>query len=410
MKKTKYKNTVVLLGAGASIEWVKDGAISTSELTCFVFELLQSEGWIKSLEIYCEMDNQIVNQCNSVVFDILLKARDKYIDFNFETIIALVDIIGTINQTSDDSYFSPNLVRHIYELGARGKLEEIEYGNILLLYPVLLRYFLIKHFFSLCHDEGYKSGMRDELIQGTKKFIKKLGDSVSIISLNYDIFFQEIVQELGYFNGFNSEKEPMDSYRLFRQPKKIIYPHGSIHLFNSIFDQKSLFEVKWIRDKCTMSNNILGNISKLYSQSAEHAQLQKGLFFSQSIISGIDKQEIVSASPFSDYYFEAVNVLSQEDTLLVIIGYSFTDDHINSLLERHLRLNKLPIVIIDKISCANNMTRFLGRNVLEYAWPELKLQDVYEQGYYCDNKLIFFNKGYYDFIKHQHYLRCQHFS
>jgi hypothetical protein len=61
-----------------------------------------------------------------------------------------------------------------------------------------------------------------------------------------------------------------------------------------------------------------------------------------------DKQKLIDQHPLLKYYFQQLEArLSEPNTRLMVIGYSFRDPHVNAIIERCLNLGNLKVFIID---------------------------------------------------------------
>lgn len=435
----EFKNTVLLLGAGASIEWVKDGEISTQNLTRYLFEQIESKEWLDILANSIDKDIQedLIKEYNKMVVTVLRDAEAKYNGkFNFETIIAIVDLLGTTSQTEDESYYFPNLIKHIYAHEWTSKFEDSNIRPILKIFPLLLRYLLVRRSFCLCDNRHFASDEREFLGNQTKLFLESIKQKVTIVSLNYDVFFQDIVEKLGYSNGFDNDLNNLVIGKLVNSEKKILYPHGSICLANNLSDDQNPIVTTWERNSDKLIRSIKFNIQNLYRDNINQGEHNNGLLYAQSIISGVNKQEVSKISPFSDYYFASVHALSQSNSLLIIVGYSFSDDHFNSLINYFLLLDGNKILVIDKFPGNSNELKRLSseyypenesdcamRNFID--WLDKDFKEFQDSRVYCnfiskhfpiplpdftyiDNqpaligeKILYFGGGYYAFLKYK---------
>ncbi|WP_342570601.1 SIR2 family protein [Paenibacillus sp. FSL R5-0749] len=160
-----------------------------------------------------------------------------------------------------------------------------------------------------------------------------------ISTLNYDNCMEVSISE--YEDGFENEIEG-EIFKRFNPKKllnnhektRIMHLHGSIlygHLTTS--DNRNIFEDDfhdlYLYPTFEDAYQTWFNQSSFTAQSHDEAHIGP-------IITGLKKTDKLLPYPYSTYYFQLQKSLLENDRLL-IIGYSFGDYHINSLLERVIR-------------------------------------------------------------------------
>lgn len=171
-----------------------------------------------------------------------------------------------------------------------------------------------------------------------------------ISTLNYDNCMESSIVD--FEDGFDDEIEG-EIFKRFNPKKlldnnektRIMHLHGSVlygHLTTS--DNRSIFEDDYndlfLYPAYKDAYPTWFNRSGFTSQSHDEAHIGP-------IITGLKKTDKLLPYPYSTYYYQLQKSLLENDRLL-IIGYSFGDYHINSLLERVIRNHgaKRKIVII----------------------------------------------------------------
>lgn len=158
-----------------------------------------------------------------------------------------------------------------------------------------------------------------------------------VFTTNYDLFSEVAMDRLGmhYCNGFSGAIERRFNPSLFRyalaeqldiSSRKWSAVDGFIYLaklhgsVNWIEDGEGLFPLKEVQ-----STQIGGNVM-IYPTPA--------------------KQRSSLASPYADLFREFQAQITQNQSVLVTIGYSFSDEHINNLIYRALTIPTFRLIII----------------------------------------------------------------
>jgi hypothetical protein len=205
----------------------------------------------------------------------------------------------------------------------------------------------------------------------------KADNDVDLFTLNYDLLLETIMlsfRGVNYMNffyptgawfGINEDRSiSMHVHRHYFDPDKalkkrkdhmvrVYHLHGSLASFKDM-KNKRIFTVK---------TDVIREHS-IYKRIAE-------LNIVPSIITGGRKSLKIQEEPFRFYYKELMEMMSNEDRLcdeLYIVGYSFSDEHINhALIERFQRANRsvnprpVKVVIVDYAKSAEDKANFIKR-------------------------------------------------
>ena len=337
-KTNKKTRTVVILGAGASIEFLsnfQDSCLSTQRLTSIIADSIHDfEAYISEF-----LDKREVFWIKDFLFEITASLR-KYFGttFNFEQIIHVVDIIVDIYASKNSAvrYGKNSLIPNIY-------LSLIDYfrsgvdsclGKIFFNLPEILRYYILDYICDHHYPRFKHEADKLDLNLWTNFLLKILEDNnISIFSLNYDSLLYEVVD---YFNkntehyidtGIKIEDlalengvEHLNLTKLINA-KNIFMPlHGSIHF---VPDHQS---VKFCR-ACSYAKEQRRRIS------VSRNKRQDGTFdYNQIMITGLSKFEAVAKEPFSTFYIRLIKDII-ESSKIFIVGYGGLDQHLNMLLK-----------------------------------------------------------------------------
>jgi len=178
-----------------------------------------------------------------------------------------------------------------------------------------------------------------------KLFYKKLIyrdnnlSKTNIFTTNYDLYSEKALDELGilYSNGFSGFVE-----RYFNPA-----------VFNYAFaEQMELSNSKWnVIDNFIYLYKLHGSINWIESDKQNH-------LFNVQEVQDLDKitgkvmiyptpmkHMATLASPYSDLFREFQKKIMQDKTILVVMGYSFSDEHINNLIYQALTIPTFRLVV-----------------------------------------------------------------
>jgi len=173
------------------------------------------------------------------------------------------------------------------------------------------------------------------------KTISKSFDEVNIFTLNYDCWFDKVFERGEFTDGFVSCGEDYSEFnpnKLLNSEErvKINYLHGNIYLQDK-FDymiEKNAFDTKeW--SEVVIKRNTLPqreSTNEKKTQSREMVEICP-------LVVGKLKLEKTVISPLDIYKYNLYKSLFDND--LLIIGYGFGDDYLNSILSNYRNLNQL---------------------------------------------------------------------
>ena len=195
-----------------------------------------------------------------------------------------------------------------------------------------------------CKNEDNNKSHSD-LLDLYKLFYKKLIyrdnnlSKTNIFTTNYDLYSEKAFDKLGilYTNGFSGFVE-----RYFNPA-----------VFNYAFaEQMELSNNKWnVIDNFIYLYKLHGSINWIESDEQNH-------LFNVREVQDLDKATgermiyptpmkhmATLASPYSDLFREFQKKIMQPTTVLVVVGYSFSDEHINNLIYQALTIPTFRLVI-----------------------------------------------------------------
>lgn len=191
--------------------------------------------------------------------------------------------------------------------------------------------------------------LRNKIIQGLesdevkkiyKEFYSRISQRnrktpISVFTTNYDLFNEMALDELGflYNNGFSG------TYKRKFSPASYNYAYvESMNLNRDIWERVSSFynivklhgSISWLRD-----NNEVWE--RDYKQINDDETVM--------IYPTPMKDRTTLMTPYSDLFRVMENRILQKNSTLVVMGYSFSDDHINRIILNGLAVPSFSIVI-----------------------------------------------------------------
>ncbi len=382
-------NKIFLFGAESIIDW---GGPSTNKLT----EHIRKIGYpIKNSK----------QKLTDYIYQTLLNNGYEEVEINFETIISVIEELAIYfsefnakNQTPSllRNFLNNNEIEEILDFSIRGG--ERKYGYRLNI-PENMEYafssfarnnenpiqFYLQHLISeiistisgLVSEYSYHTNSRSVIEVESKnsinfiKWIAKIGDenNLRLYTLNYDRVFKVLLENANIkcFEGFYSSGEVSDLNGLRCDIKRIVKDdninvHYNLHgsaFWKVIPSNKSQLpspELVYVGFPNLQINDEIANV-----------QIEKGKpIFLTNIISGYQKAQKSMISPFKQMHFSFDRDCLSSNHVF-IIGYSFSDEHINQCLKTAFRYNnKLKVEIIDPNFIKNKMDYHLSINLFQY--------------------------------------------
>jgi hypothetical protein len=198
-------------------------------------------------------------------------------------------------------------------------------------------------------NEGKDRDIQDNY----KNFYRKLSlrDSnlpkPNIFTTNYDLYSEKAMDELGitYTNGFSGFIEryfnpSIFNYALAEQMDISSFKWNVIDSYIYLF--KIHGSVNWIEVE---DSNKLFRIKELQDSAYERLSKEKNLMIYPSPI----KQNASLGTPYSDLFRDFQKRIAQNQSILVTMGYSFGDEHINNLIYQALTIPTFRLVIFSDL-------------------------------------------------------------
>ena len=389
---------LLLFGAGASIPFYP--SLTTDYITK---EIKTQEYWKHIIELYNETNNSKIDYTQIItLLETIITTNPQP---NFEEVCGFIDSITNIlidaeGNTYDkyDRIADTLLKCKILEL----KLESI--SNIKYI-PYLFRCLIVHIFLNIPKTKYY-----DKLIIQQKRFINyfiRKTNKASIVSLNYDDILKDTIGNI-YYNGFDKNQPshmPFSCENFFHSKKTISYLHGCIRFFYALPDIQYSYgnipSIKYRLNKLRLQKNL--NNQHFSSNIENHS-------YNVFITTGIEKNTSMDYSPYNAYYTKFASDICKS-SMIIIIGYSFKDQHVNRILSPFLNMNKGNKIILVDYKQANVSPHDLMNkgNILYDIYKvflcKLEIDNNHEydninnNGYgFITNQILYYKNGYENFL------------
>lgn len=169
----------------------------------------------------------------------------------------------------------------------------------------------------------------------------------NVFTTNYDLYSEKAMDDLGihYTNGFSGFIEryfnpAIFNYALAEQMDISSFKWNVIDSFIYFF--KIHGSVNWIEK---YEGNKLFKIRELQNATFKSLENEENLMIYPSPI----KQNASLGSPYSDLFREFQKRIAQNQSVLVTIGFSFGDEHINNLIYQALTIPTFRLVVFSDL-------------------------------------------------------------
>ena len=208
-------------------------------------------------------------------------------------------------------------------------------------------------------DDKYKDSETintyNKFYQSVFKYRTELSNKINIVTTNYDLFNEYSLESnrIVYSTGFENN----------------LYRNFNVNSFKQrIVDDTNRYKDVW--QPTSKEANLLKIHGSINWTSDESGQLIQKDFFKQSdeeiiIYPTMLKHRQTAQAPYSELFREFANVLQVPNTVLIVMGYGFPDEHINNIISQNLKHQDFTLIVFGDTS-EDNMKKF---------FDEFKTQD-----------------------------------
>ena len=213
--------------------------------------------------------------------------------------------------------------------------------------------------------------------------------SVKIYTTNYDAMIPQILSKRKIYMGEHLLSDYSIVYKADYLRNKdshlsYFYLHGSIY-----------WTFKFVENKYrVVKSTITGEVQSLTAQGGNPSE---NLIFSPIIV-GYTKTQRSLMNPFNIGFTNFANDCNDCNKLLTI-GYSFSDPHINSIIQTNVDFNKV------RLACIGFVERFEGSS--EYTKIDYFIRRLYkkneDESWFnsINNNFVAYKKGFSNFIENR---------
>lgn len=208
-------------------------------------------------------------------------------------------------------------------------------------------------------DDKYKDNETintyNKFYQSVFKHRTELSNKINIVTTNYDLFNEYSLESnrIVYSTGFENN----------------LYRNFNVNSFKQrVVDDTNRYKDVW--QPTSKEANLLKIHGSINWTSDESGQLIQKDLFKQSdeeiiIYPTMLKHRQTAQAPYSELFREFANVLQVPNTVLIVMGYGFPDEHINNIISQNLKHQDFTLIVFGNES-EDNMKKF---------FDEFKTQD-----------------------------------
>ncbi len=213
-----------------------------------------------------------------------------------------------------------------------------------------------------CLNESNRENKLDkDLIDLYKSFYRKLLyrnsnlPKPNIFTTNYDLYSEIALDKLGihYVNGFSGGIKKYFNPTIFNyalaERMDLSQSKWSV-IDNFIYLYKIHGSINWVQDE---EDSKLFRVKEIQETSYANLEKQKVIMIHPTPL----KQNQSMGSPYSDLFREFQKKLMQNNNVLITIGYSFNDEHINNLIYQAFTIPSFRLIVLGDHNVCNEIRK-----------------------------------------------------
>ncbi|MDR6461609.1 SIR2 family protein [Chryseobacterium sediminis] len=205
-----------------------------------------------------------------------------------------------------------------------------------------------------------------ELINLYKEFYRKLLTRnstlprINIFTTNYDLYSERAMDSLGihYVNGFTGGINKFFNPAIFNYAlaEKMDLSQSKWSVIDNFFYLYKIHgSVNWIEDP---RQNKLFKVREIQEAKFDVLKQEENIMIHPSPL----KYNASLGSPYSDLFREFQKKLMQNNNILVTLGYSFSDEHINNLIFQAFTIPSFRLIVIGEPKNKNAIEKLQNLN------------------------------------------------
>ena len=226
-----------------------------------------------------------------------------------------------------------------------------------------------------------KSPADQPLIELYKQFYRKLLTRnptlprLNIFTTNYDLYSERAMDLLGihYVNGFTGGISKFFNPAIFNYAlaEKMDLSQSKWSVIDNFFYLYKIHgSVNWIQAE---GENKLFNVKEIQEPTFKGLENRSTIMIHPTPL----KYNASLGSPYSDLFREFQRKLMQNNNILVTIGYSFSDEHINNLIFQAFTIPSFRLIVIGEPTEKSAIRKLLDMNdsriwIIGEKWPNDK--------------------------------------
>src|SRR5690554_2348776 len=247
-----------------------------------------------------------------------------------------------------------------------------------------------------------KDSIDKPLIELYKQFYRKLLSRnstlprLNIFTTNYDLYSERAMDLLGihYVNGFTGGISKFFNPAIFNYAlaEKMDLSQSKWSVIDNFFYLYKLHgSVNWIENN---TDNKLFKVKEIQDPTLEKLKNEKTIMIHPTPL----KYNVSLGSPYSDLFREFQRKLMSNNNILVTIGYSFSDEHINNLIFQAFTIPSFRLIVIGEPKSGSEIEKLKNlndsriwiiggedndgnkihyfENFVKYAMPDLTAEDL----------------------------------
>lgn len=259
-----------------------------------------------------------------------------------------------------------------------------------------------------CLNEINSKSKKDEpsidapLLDLYKEFYRKLLTRnstlprLNIFTTNYDLYSERAMDDLGihYVNGFTGGIQKFFNPAIFNYAlaEKMDLSQSKWSVIDNFFYLYKLHgSVNWIENN---TDNKLFKVKEIQDPTIEKLENEETIMIHPTPL----KYNVSLGSPYSDLFREFQRKLMSNNNILVTIGYSFSDEHINNLIFQAFTIPSFRLIVIGEPKSGSEIEKLKNlndsriwiiggednegnkihyfENFVKYAMPDLTAEDL----------------------------------